>query len=315
MLTKEDVREQTKLGCADALTEQNNKPIALSSISDMKLQRLINIFELTVVDGVVGISTVTTPFLPFDWKGRREDDTSAMDEACKHLQTQLAIFGVPFGNTGYKLCDVHSSRSILNVQHSKFSLTGGTDFIIVPYATNVKFGAPKELCVIFELKTDAAMEKEGIESFHNQAIAEAIASRYTSHQPGIITVLTDLKSKTSMFEYCYVGDSKFSIVAYEKVPLEDMASKVSLFLKEVSIADAQYIPPNEAYEASEREQGVVMFKKLKVEHISTLALEHLQDMMMDPSSWTMKERAQLVGNFFASIEQPMPISVQYAMYS
>ena len=53
-----------------------------------------------------------------------------------------------------------------------------------------------------------------------------------------------------------------------------------------------------------------MFKKLKVEHVSSLSLEHLQDMMLDPSSW--KER--IGWDFFASIEQPMPISVQSAMY-
>ncbi len=84
-----------------------------------------------------------------------------------------------------------------------------------------------------------------------------------------MSVLTDLKTNTSMFEYC----SNFSIIAYN-VSLETMASKVNSFLKEVSIAGATYISPNEVSEASEREQRVVMFRKRKVEHISNLALEH-----------------------------------------
>gem|GEM_PF-3868093 len=314
LITKEDIREQAKLGYKDVLTEKNNTAMAISSISDAKLQNLIDIFELTIVDGIADILPVVIPFSQFDWKGRQEDNKQAMAEACEHLQTQLSKFGVIFGRGGYKLCDVHSSRSILNVQHSKFSLTGGTDFIIIPFETNVRLGAPKELCVIFELKTDVAMEG-GIQKYHNQAIVEAIAARYVSHQPGILSVLTDLKNNTSMFEYSYGGDLKFSIVTYENVSLEFMASKVSAFLRDITFADAKYVPPNEIAEASEREKGVVVFKKHKIEHYSSLAFEHLQDMMMDSSNWTMKERAQLVANLFESVEQPMPISVQYAMYS
>jgi hypothetical protein len=67
--------------------------------------------------------------------------------------------------------------------------------------------------------------------------------------------------------------------------------------------------------ASEKEKSVVAFKKQKVEQFSSLSLEHLQDMLMDSSDWTQAERAQVVGNFFQSIEKPMPISVQYMMYS
>jgi hypothetical protein len=210
------------------------------------------------------------------------------------------------------LLDVHNERTMLNINDSRFTLHGGTDIMIVPFKTS-KIAAEFELCVLFELKTDVTINTKANHTY--QAIAELIAARYNSNQPNVLVVLTDVNSTASAFELAHLGGANFSVISYNNLTLEQMASKVSSFLQSSVVADAHYRPPADEASASEFEKGVVNFKRAKVQQLSNLAYEHLQDMMMDPTDWTPTEKAHLFANFFASIERPMPKTVQYMMYS
>lgn len=75
-----------------------------------------------------------------------------------------------------------------------------------------------------------------------------------------------------------------------------MANIVANHMREFNRPNALYLPPEE--NATKSEVAVVQFKRQKVNHPTNLALEHLQDMAMDPTGWSASEKAQLCQNFF-----------------
>jgi len=313
-ISKEDILEQVISGIKHVEGENKKIDMGISNVSDAKIIKLIETldFSLTYINEPVNVPNDTV-FDKFVWNGRREDDPTAMSEARDHLERQLTKFECHFDERFYKLCDVHSSHGLLNAHDSRFTLTGSTDLVIIPYWT-VETAARMELCVAFELKTDVAMRNKGIKAFYNQATAELIAARHSSHQPGVLVVLSDLCNNTSIFEFRY-RNGKFSIAICERITLEQMAVKVSQFMRDNNVPDAEFRPADDISRAPERDHGVIEFKRQKVMHQSSLALEQFQDMAMDPNEWTSKERVQILGNLFYSMEQPMHKDVYNMMYT
>lgn len=291
-------------------SEEKEMTITLSNMTKNTFENFLRVFELTMEEGDE-IDAQATQFTPFNWNGRDEDDVEAMTEVTNHLSTQLSNFGVQFGRGGYKLIDVHTDHTILNIQDSRFKLRGGTDLVIVPFKT-AKRGAASELCVLFELKTDVAIDTT---THSYQAVAELIAARYNSYQPNVLVVLTDANSTASIYELVHNGDADFKIVVSDDLTLAQMATKVCRFLSTSTVARSDYKPSADLTTATEFERGVLAFRSNKIQRLSNLSFEHLQDMMMDPTDWSQSEKAHLFANFFASVEQPMPLSVQYMMYS
>eukprot|EP00595_Chromulina_sp_UTEXLB2642_P001504 CAMPEP_0196767856 /NCGR_PEP_ID=MMETSP1095-20130614/42045_1 /TAXON_ID=96789 ORGANISM="Chromulina nebulosa, Strain UTEXLB2642" /NCGR_SAMPLE_ID=MMETSP1095 /ASSEMBLY_ACC=CAM_ASM_000446 /LENGTH=208 /DNA_ID=CAMNT_0042136607 /DNA_START=528 /DNA_END=1151 /DNA_ORIENTATION=+ len=208
-----------------------------------------------------------------------------MTEAVTHLEIELVKFGVPLRDGVFKLCDVHKSKSILNYDHPRFQLSGGTDFVIIPSQTPSDIGTAYEICVAFEIKTDEVIDKEGIDKYYNQAIGELIASRCLSSQPVVLVVLTDISRKATIFQYSFDNNRSSSFIEiFKNVSLEQMASKVRQHLEDFCVPDALYEPPEEVEEASAVEIGVVQFKKKqKLNQVSSL--DQLEDMMMNRDEW------------------------------
>jgi hypothetical protein len=309
-----DITQQVRDGLRQYFAEEKEMTMTMSSISGETFDNIMRMLELTTEDGEHIIPPVIE-FIPFNWNGRDEDNAQAMTDAFNHLTAQLTNFATPvevqFGRGGYKVVDVHRSRSILKVHDARFRLSGGTDFVIVPYKT-AAIGAASQICVLFELKTDVALNTT---SHCFQAMAELIAARYNSNQPNVLAVLTDLHSRASVYELVYNGNAQYTIVVWNDLTLAQMATKVVNFLKTSTIANNRYVPPDDMTAAQDYERGVVDFRRNKIQRVTSLALEQLQDMMMDPTSWTYSEKRQLFANVFASIEEPMSENVRCAMYS
>jgi hypothetical protein len=312
-LSKEDIREQTKFGMKDYETEKKGFNIKMSSVTNEKLVNLLQILQFPVGNASLEELRIDIEFEPFSWKSRQEDDAVAMCEARDHLEKQLSKFGCKFGDGNFKLHDVHSKRTILNVNDTRFTLSGSTDFIITPYQTNITLGAALELCVVFELKTDLVLGKDGIKAFFNQATVELIAARYLSNQPSVLVVLSDLCTSTALFQIRY-NAGEFAIKVYQEVSLSQMAAEVSKFLVNCCVPDEYFIPSQNVSDAPARDHGVIEFKRQKVQLGSSLALEQFQDMLMDSGQWSCGEKAQILANLFSSMDQPMPASVQCMMY-
>ena len=290
--------------------------IKMSTVTETAFKSLISLLSLKVTSYHGCINTPTgISFDKFVWNDRREDDISAIIEARNLLETQLSKFGVLFGVESFKLSDIHSKCNILKVNDSRFTLSGSTDFVIIPYHTDVDFSTEMELCVLFELKTDKTISDNKIIQYFPQAMTELVAARYLSRQPGVLVVLTDLCSNAALFELHYSEETSFSVKIYRDMSLEQMAVKVRQFLDENNEPNALFEPSEDIANAPVRDHGVIAFKKRKICHESSLALEQLQDVIMGPNEWTYKEKAQIFANLFDSVEEPMPISVRYAMYS
>jgi hypothetical protein len=307
-----DITQQIKDGLTQYFAEKEKMTLTMSNISSTEFHELLTVFKLTIVNGAP-IPPLTIQFTPFNWNGRKEDNAQAMDDALNHLTAQLTNFATPievqFGGEGYKVIDVHGSRSILNVHDARFKLSGGTDIVIVPYTTATD-GAAIQICVLFELKTDLTINSK----YRFQAMTELIAARYNSNQPNVLAVLTDLHSGASVYELAYNGNAQYTIVVWDNLTLAQMASKVVNFLKSSTTTNSRYIPPDDMTDAQEHERGVVDFRRNKIQRVASLALEQLEDMMMDPTSWTYSEKRQLFANVFSYIEEPMSENVRCAMY-
>ena len=249
-------------------------------------------------------------FEPFSWNGRREDEASG--DARTHIENQLKKFEVPLGRGGYKVVDVHTQLSLLNVSDEKIGdISGGTDMIIVPYKA-AKAGYRKGICVLFELKSDVNMEK-GLEHFESQCFVELLAARCVSDQPYVLVVLTDLVTGAMLFELEYTEKNKRFGALQAKVTLDQIGTNVANFLADKTV-------PDSTFRADEEENNPQFFlvqewKKSKQSHPVGLALEHFNEMVEDtePNS---RERAFLVADLFRAMEVPrMPTLLQYSMYA
>lgn len=140
-----------------------------------------------------------------------------MHRAKLHLENELKKFGVQLGRGHYQLYDVHSDKELLAVGDGKAGvIMGGTDLILAPYGLHL-LGVDRQTCVAFELKTEEAMRKCGIDSFTAEAALELIASNYQSNQITFV-VLTDLCSEITLFTRSREDDS-ISIMAYENITI------------------------------------------------------------------------------------------------
>eukprot|EP01035_Chromulina_nebulosa_P018296 gene18296-23979_t len=246
--------------------------ISLSNISDNELKIKTKAFDITIKESFLPDPS----FIPFAWNGRDEDNDQAMTEAMTHLNNELVKFRAPLREGFFKFVDVHTKKNFLDYDHPRFQLSGGTDFVVVPYLTPASIGTVDELCIVFEIKTDEVMNK-GIEKHYNEAIAELIASRCLSSQPVILLILTDLAHKTTMFQYSFDDEkSSFYIDQFENVSLEQMAVKVRHHLEVFCVPNALYESPDDVEKANDIEKGVVHFKKRqRVNTVKSLALEQL----------------------------------------
>jgi hypothetical protein len=299
----------------EALTDfefsKKAKSITISKATKSSFEALVQLFDLTVgSDEWISDVEIPMSFIPFDWNGRDEDNEEAMLAARLHLEAQLSQFGVLFGRGFYKLLDIHTNHTLLNVQDTRIVIKGGTDFVIVPYRTSPE-AANKQICVVFELKTNA----ENIRKSWHQAATELIAARYNSHQPGVLVILTDLCTTATSLDFSYVGNGGFAILEQKDLNLSQMATKVRLYLQDHNYPNEHFRPTEDEEKATDKDIGVVVFKKRKIQPITNLQLELLHDAMMDPDSWTEKERVQLFANVMATMQPALSDRPDYMMYS
>lgn len=292
--------------------ETREKSIAFLSITETSFNFLVNTLQLNIsIAEPIPVQSTSPVFESFDWKDRDENNQEAMTEARNHLEFQLQTFGISFGRN-YSLRDLHNDHACLSVHDTRFTLRGSTDFAIVPTNAN-SLNQAIQFCVIFEIKAKK-LEKR----FRYQTAAELIAARYLSRQPRVLAILTDLASYAMAYELHYDAEmSSFGIIEYEHISLSQMAIKVNEHLTNYNIPNASFTLKVNEEDATERDLGAIAFKKRKVQLQTSLELEALQDMMMDPDSWSSDEKMQLFRNFLNSTEAPASISVDthHMMYS
>lgn len=190
-------------------------------------------------------------------------------------------------------------------------ISGGTDLIILPQKS-ARAGYGKSISVLFEMKT-AENTKEGLNNFESQCFVELLAARCISDQRYVLLVLTDLVSKSMLFEIEYSVEYKRFIVVQDAVTLDQVGTNVASFLSEKAVSDAKFYPVEE--KNNPRDSSCIVFKKTKLSHDIGLTLEHFNEMAEDtePNS---RERACLVADLFRSMDVPhIPLLVQYSMYT
>jgi hypothetical protein len=243
-------------------------------------------------------------FQRFVWRGSEEDCTG---DAVAHCRTEFGKFGIKFGRGGYELYDVHANRQLLNLEDSKSGkLSGGTDVLLGPYGV-AKISYAQFCCVAIELKTEECVASEdGFEAFSAQATLELIASCYHSFQMALV-VLTDLSTGACLFTISRGQNNAVSILKYNNLSLNQMASAVALHLEQNCTADK--INARRTFDQIEqgaKEADFVMqaFKKQFVTPVeSFLAYEHFNAMLEDTEVGS-RERAQVIQTFFRANDLP-----------
>jgi hypothetical protein len=274
--------------------------VVLSNASQSKVDVIYQKMGLNAVVGDVPVPS--HDFEPFNWNG--ETEPVGTPRACQHLETQLTSFGCTFGRNGYKVVDIHTKNNLLNFEDKRVGkLTGGSDVAIVPFKTATS-GVKFQLCVLFELKTDGAVLKDGLEASFAQAKLELIAAWCLSHQQCMV-VLTDITSRALVYDLTHTAATGgFQLIEYD-CNLSQMAQLVTEFLSNSTLADATYIP-NEGNPISEPK---LAFKRCKLSPIDSLALDDflMYGQFLPPGS---KERCDMVSQFTCH-----PIDEYYHMYS
>jgi len=274
--------------------------VVLSSASQSKVDAISQKLGLNAVVG--DIPSPNHYFEPFNWNG--ESEPEGTPRACQHLETQLTKFGCIFGRNGYKVVDIHTRNSLLNFEDRRVGkLTGGSDVAVVPFKT-ASSGVKFQLCVLFELKTDGAVLRDGLEVSFAQAKLELIAAWCLSHQRCMV-VLSDISSRALVYELSYTAATNgFQLIEYD-CNLSEMAHLVTEFLSSATLADATYVP----IEGNPISEPKLAFKRCKLSPIDSLALQDflMYGQFLPPGS---KERCDMVSQFTYH-----PIEEYYHMYS
>jgi hypothetical protein len=290
--------------------EKKETTVVISSASVAMAKLLYNRAGLIIEDGLpLQLEPSDRQFVPFDWNDKSESERTPI--ARNYLETELAKFNVRFGRGGFKLVDIHSDNSILNLSDEKIGkISGGSDFMIVPYTTACEsYSACAS--VLFELKTSKVIEEAGFQRYVPQGLFEFLSARCLSNQPGVLVILTDLSSGAMSFDMSYVPEDNSFVVRKYTLTLDGMATMVSKFLTETAVPRASYRPREERNDP--RETTVIAFKKMKMSNDMGLAWEHYNDMVDDTKPWS-RERVQLVQELFNSFSdvERTPSILQYA---
>ena len=293
---------------------QRNATVVISGATHHEVSQLfkrVGLYRTLNLDPVP-VDSLPYHFTPFDWAGRDEDE--GLPDARDHIEVQLKNFGVRIGPGGYKIKDVGKNKTLLDVDDEKVGrIRGGTDVAVVPFMT-ADAGIHLVCSVLFELKTDANVQKyaNGLKEFEPQAVTELLAARCLSQQPGVLVVLTDLVSGAILYKMGYNEADNVFHVAEQETSLDGMGVIVTEFLDRTAVPCATF-QPNEAAN-NPRDIPCIAFKRTKLSHDVGLAWEHFEEMAEDtePNS---RERAQLVDQLFRAMEVPHKSSlVHHCMY-
>jgi hypothetical protein len=294
--------------------EKIEKSLVMSNVSATALGSVLNRFHMVVTEDNAS-STDEMIFPPFVWNQRDEDDAQAFAEVFVHIQENLKNFGVPIDNDRggiFKLCDVHSTQGLLNVDDDKVGkMRGGCDLAIVPSST-APMSYAKEIIIIFELKT----EVRGYKYSCGQAIVELLAAKCLSNQPNVLVVLTDVATGAIAFHVQWHPDhpDDFSIKQWNMDSLGAMAHLVKTFLNEWGQAQGDFIPHADSNDP--KEMQVLNFKRRKLSSgiTSTVEWEHFSELREDTEPNSL-ERVNLTRQLFSSwgVER-MPSLLNPSMY-
>jgi len=309
-LTAEAIAEAVVAKQVEREIARQEGTVVISSATQTKVATLFDRVGLlrTLDDDPAPVSEVH--FVQFAWNGRVEDE--GLPDARTHLEVQLAKFGVPIGRGGYKVVDVHKNKNLLNVMDDKVgNISGGSDVAIVPYKT-AKGGINREICVLFEIKTDdnVLQYEDGLVHFESQALVELLAARCLSYQPGVLVILTDLVSGAFLYKFEYTPDVQGFEVVEKEITLDEMGARVAEFLAGTAVPSEKFRPIDDN---NPRDAPCIAFKKAKLSHEVGLALEHFEEMVEDTAPFS-RERAQLVASFFNSVDIPMSALVHHSLY-
>jgi hypothetical protein len=292
--------------------EKTEKSVVMSNVSAATLDLVLHRFNMVVTeDNALPTDDV---FPPFDWNNRDEDNAEAFAEVFKHIHANLIKIGVPIedGSGTFKLCDVHLSRTFLNVDDDKVGkMRGGCDLAIVPSST-AAMSLAREIIIIFELKT----EVRGYKSSCNQAVVELLAAKCLSHQPNVLVVLTDVATGAIAFHVQWHPDhpDDFSVKQWNIDSLGAMAQLVKTFLNDWGRAKGDFIPHADSEDQNELQ--VINFKKRKLSSgiTSTVEWEHFSELREDTEPNSL-ERVNLTRQLFSSwgVER-MPSLLNPSMY-
>ena len=301
-----------KVAIKEVQAEKESSTIAFSRVSKGRVRIYLESINTHILEGepLIAVENNLVSFQPFQWLDAEEKDTP---RAISHLEQELKKFGVTFGRGNYKMYDVHSDHTLLDLKDDKTgSLSGGTDLIIAPFGISMETLILNS-CVAFEFKTEAVVDKEGLESFAGQAAMELVALNYHSQQMTPV-VLTDLCTNSCVVLTFALESGKLTILKYSDVTLDQMAIFVRSHLDQNCSTIRNYSLPVDA-DVGIKESEMVMkeWKRARVSDItSSLQWEHFQEMMEDAPVGS-KERAMVIREHFRHHE--LPDSSYLSMFS
>lgn len=234
-------------------------------------------------------------FQSFNWTRDEKSDTPL---AFQHLHTELLRFGVQFGPQHFKIVDIHSGNSTLNVNDEKIGkISGGTDLAILPFAVSSSSMA-SGFCVLFELKTTTVytdISQRG--KIVGQALLELICGRFLSEQPSILVILTDLCTGALVYSLAQRDAVEEFLIEEYDLSLSQMADLVVEFLSSKHVRKRCR---NLTVQDNEPETTVARtFKKLYSTPMSSLAWEHYLEEVEFTQPWSNDRRA-IVANLLLS---------------
>jgi len=310
-----EIFEQMKLVMTDTINSTLNErerdkeegTVVISEASQAKAERLYSRIGFVSV-GSNPPECIVNNCQPFDWQGQAEDLRTPA--ARDHLQQLLENAGLNFA-TDFQLIDTHKSRSLLNFEDKNIGkISGGTDLIITPKGTGrISYG--QQMCVLFELKTSQNIEKNGIETFIPSAVVEFISANCISHQPSILTVLTDLNNNTHAWKSYYdLSGKRVDVDEYENLTLDQMISLVAYHLNQHVVKDARY----SIHSSSDAQGQRYTHLKRKFDDSDLKeALDRFEDMAEGTADWS-RDRALATWDFLQNMGvERMPATVKYSM--
>jgi hypothetical protein len=253
--------------------------------------------------------TVTIPACaPFDWQGQVE--TSRTPAARDHIEI---ILGTALTDQ-YELQNVQNDKSLFNIESERIgNLSGGTDLVIVPARTG-DFGLRTKIFVNFELKT--SHNAGGLDSScRAQAKAEFLAVTVVSHQPYVLTILSDLVNPSYAWRAYYDHSKSRTVVEnYKNLSLDEMYSLVLSHLQQ----NQEYQPPvstSSSNGISKPERALVIDKLRQAEYAAIDEyLDRFEDQAEGTEDWS-KERGEAAWDLLRNLGvEKMPMSIHYSMY-
>jgi hypothetical protein len=247
---------------------------------------------------------------PYLWLG---DEISGTHNACVHLKGLLTQAGVNF-DTEFQLKDCHTNNQLLNFSDNKVGkIIGGTDLVITPKGTS-DFSLPLEICVVVELKTTNNIKQNGIDAYDPSARVEFVSANCLSHQPSILTVLTDLNSIARAWVSHYDSDMKQVIVVeYLSLSLNEVVALMAEHLNTAVMKNKAFFVQSTSTQV-EAQRRLEMKRKFSEGGISD-AWAQFEDLAEGTEDWS-RDRALATWNLLRNCGiDHMPTVVHHSMYT